>query len=132
MGWAVSTCISECADRKNRRRERFVQSACPPFARSLLQIIAAASVAGLAPAVAGPALPAGGSVQSGTATIGTPSNGSLTISQSSGKAIINWNSFSVGQGGTVSFDNGSGATLNRVTGSGASAIDGTLNATGSV
>ncbi len=56
----------------------------------------------------------------------------LTVNQSSGKAIINWSGFSIGQGGVVQFNNGSGATLNRVTGSGVSSIAGLLNATGSV
>ncbi len=57
----------------------------------------------------------------------------LTIDQTSGKAIVNWSGFSIGQGGTVTFNNGSGATLNRVTGSATqSAIAGNLNATGSV
>ena len=56
----------------------------------------------------------------------------LTVSQSSSKAIVDWSSFSIGQGGTVQFDNGSGATLNRVTGTSVSSIDGLLSATGSV
>jgi filamentous hemagglutinin family protein len=95
-------------------------------------LVAATLVGVEGTAHAGPALPAGGSVVSGTATVGAPSNGSLTINQSSNKAIVTWNSFSIGQGGTVNINNGSGATLNRVVGSASSAIDGNLNATGSV
>ena len=56
----------------------------------------------------------------------------LTVSQSSSKAIVDWSSFSIGQGGTVQFNNGAGATLNRVTGASVSSIDGLLSATGSV
>jgi filamentous hemagglutinin family protein len=94
-------------------------------------LAAGAMLAGDA-AQAGPALPTGGSVASGSATIGTPANNVLTINQSSNKAIVNWNSFSIGNGGAVNFNNGSGATLNRVVGSASSAINGALNATGSV
>ena len=83
-------------------------------------------------AMAAPALPTGGRVQAGVALIGAPAGGSLTVSQSSARAIIDWASFSIGSGGAVKFDNGSGATLNRVTGAFASQIDGALFATGSV
>ncbi len=113
-------------------RARLLATAFPPFSRPLLQIVAAASLAGFSPAFAGPVLPTNGNVVSGAATVGAPSNGTLTVTQSSSKAIVDWNSFSIGQGGTVNFDNGNGATLNRVTGSAASAINGNLNATGSV
>ena len=77
------------------------------------------------------ALPSGGKVTSGTAVISTAGT-STTIAQSSGKAILTWNDFSIGQGDSVQFNNGSGATLNRVTGGNLSSIDGLLSATGSV
>ena len=82
-------------------------------------------------AAAAPALPTGGSVAAGSAAISS-SGASMTISQSTPKAIIDWQGFSIGQGGGVQFDNGSGATLNRVTGTSGSAIDGLLSGTGSV
>ena len=81
---------------------------------------------------AAPALPTGGKVVAGQASIGAPAGGALVVNQSSGKAIINWNGFSIGAGGKVQFDNGSGATLNRVTGAQVSSLDGLLSATGSV
>ncbi|MFI4933477.1 MAG: YDG domain-containing protein [Caulobacterales bacterium] len=82
-------------------------------------------------AAAGPVLPTGGAVAAGAANIGTPTGFKLTIDQSSAKAVINWSSFSIGQGGQVQFNNGSGVTLNRVTGGGSlSQIDGGLAATG--
>ncbi|MCW6532573.1 filamentous hemagglutinin N-terminal domain-containing protein [Sphingomonas sp. MMSM20] len=77
-------------------------------------------------------LPTGGQVQAGTATIASGGAGKLQVSQASGKAIIDWQSFSIGAGGEVRIDNGAGATLNRVTGQSLSAIDGVLSATGSV
>jgi filamentous hemagglutinin family protein len=78
------------------------------------------------------ALPTGGEVAAGSAVIGTLSPNSLTITQSSARAILNWKSFSVGDGQAVRFDNGRGATLNRVTGGDLSQIDGRLSASGSV
>ena len=99
----------------------------PLFGLSLLPLVLATTAH-----AGGPALPTGAAVAAGSAAIGAPSNGGLNINQSSSKAIIDWSSFSIGQGGTVSFNNGTGATLNRVTGSSASAIDGLLSATGSV
>ena len=95
------------------------------------------SLAGLIGVCAGgvgaaPVLPRGGAVQAGLASIGVASGNSLTVNQSSQRAIINWSSFSIGAGGTVQFDNGSGVTLNRVTGGSVSSIQGLLSATGSV
>ncbi|UYO55138.1 MBG domain-containing protein [Rhodopseudomonas palustris] len=79
-------------------------------------------------------LPSGGSVAAGSATISSPNAATLNINQSSDRAIINWNSFSVGQGGTVNFNQpgASSATLNRVTGATPSSIAGSINAPGTV
>jgi len=77
--------------------------------------------------------PSGGSVVQGNANIATA--GSVTnINQSSDKAIINWQSFSVGKGETVNFNQPSttSVTLNRVTGNESSVIAGALNANGRV
>jgi len=75
--------------------------------------------------------PSGGEVRAGDATI-SPTGSGLLITQGSDRAVIDWNSFSVGQGGVVDFRNGDGATLNRVTGDSISRIDGRLTASGSV
>ena len=83
------------------------------------------------PAIA-QSLPTGGTVASGNVSISSTSPTSLTISQSSRTGIVNWSSFSIGQGNQVQFNNGSGATLNRVTGNVPSSINGVLSATGSV
>ncbi len=82
--------------------------------------------------VASPVLPTGGSVRAGNATIGAPIGSSLTVNQTSTKAVIDWSTFSIGAGGKVNFANGHGVTLNRVIGGGQSDIFGTLTSTGSV
>ena len=77
-------------------------------------------------------LPSGATVTQGTATVSQTGSNSLLIDQTSGSAIINWDSFSIGAGGITHFNNGAGATLNRVTGNLPSQIDGSLTATGSL
>ncbi|MDE2266919.1 MAG: filamentous hemagglutinin N-terminal domain-containing protein, partial [Alphaproteobacteria bacterium] len=79
-------------------------------------------------------LPTGGRVTAGSAHIGTASNGSLAITQSSSRAVINWQGFSVGAGNSVTFNqpNASSATLNRVTGAAGSSLAGSINANGKV
>ncbi|MDC7786899.1 S8 family serine peptidase [Rhodoplanes sp. TEM] len=99
----------------------------------LLALAAAAAVAAWLPVAAlGQSLPTGGTVTSGTIGITQPNGSSLIIDQSSQTGIINWSTFSIGAGNSVSFNNGSGATLNRVTGNVPSTINGLLSATGSV
>jgi len=51
-------------------------------------------------------LPTGGTVASGNVAIGSTSPTSLTVTQSSSTSIVNWSSFSVGQGHQVQFNNG--------------------------
>ena len=101
--------------------------------RCVMVLLALARVLGVAQgAVAGPTLPSAPTVKAGTVSV-TPAGGAtLTINQASSRAIIDWSSFSIGQGGTVVFNNGAGATLNRVTGATISAIDGRLTASGDV
>jgi filamentous hemagglutinin family protein len=82
------------------------------------------------PALAGPT---GGTVVEGSA--GIAQSGSVTnINQSSSKAIISWQGFSIGAKETVNFNqpNSSSVTLNRVIGNEASVISGALNANGQV
>ena len=78
-------------------------------------------------------LPTGGTVTAGGATI-TTGPGSMTINQSTQNAAINWQSFSIGQGGSVVFvqPNSSSVALNRVLGPDASAIFGSLTSNGQV
>ena len=80
------------------------------------------------------AAPSGGSVVAGNASIVQATPDTLNIVQGSNKAIINWQSFSIGAGETVNFQQPSSksVTLNRVTGNDPSAIYGSLNANGTV
>lgn len=82
----------------------------------------------------GLANPQGGSVVGGAATIAH--NGAVTtIDQQSAKAILNWDSFSIGVGETTRFNQATGAraiALNRVTGGSTSEIRGALQANGGV
>ena len=91
----------------------------------------ACGVAVGASAHAASVVPTGGNFAAGTGTITSVTNG-VTVDQSSASGVINWTSFSIGQGQTVQINNGSGATLNRVTGNKISQIAGQLKATGTV
>ena len=93
-------------------------------------VLAAAMVA--VPAHAG-TLPTGGSVAAGNASIATNAT-TTSITQTSNRAVINWDSFSVGNGNSVTFavPDASGATLNRVTGATTSTIAGQISSNGAV
>lgn len=112
---------------------RLPSSATGPRRRGLAGALAASTALVTlfaAPAFAGPQ---GGTVVSGSATIST--SGVVTnINQSSNKAIINWQSFSVAPAETVNFNqpSASSVTLNRVTGNETSIIAGAINANGQV
>ncbi|PUE65077.1 two-partner secretion domain-containing protein [Arcobacter caeni] len=87
----------------------------------------------LGSAIIASAAPTGGVVTSGTANISQ--NGTTTnINQSTQKASINWNNFSIAQNETVNFNqpNVNSITLNRVVGNEKSIINGALNANGQV
>ena len=79
------------------------------------------------------AAPTGGQVVSGTASI-IQSGTTTDINQSTNKAIINWQGFSISSNETVNFNQPSvySMTLNRVIGNEKSIIAGALNATGKV
>jgi len=84
--------------------------------------------------VAAQANPTGGVVTSGSATITAPNGKTVDITQSTGQAAINWQSFGIAKGETVDFiqPTDTSVTLNRVTGNDPSAIFGTLTANGIV
>lgn len=79
------------------------------------------------------AQPTGGTIVAGQATISHSAAGT-TITQSSNDAYINWKSFNVGSGETVTFNQGSTSAiaLNRVVTGNAADIEGRINATGQV
>ena len=78
--------------------------------------------------------PGGGDVVGGTASISSPVPQGTVIDQSSARAIINWQSFSIGGSEYVQFNqpDASSVTLNRVTGGDPSSILGNLSANGQV
>ncbi len=103
----------------------------------LTPLVAALVVAGLARAGA-PAsnqLPTGGSVVAGTANItGGAASASMTITQSSQRAVVDWTRFDVGSAAQVNFvqPSASSVTLNRVLSSDPSQILGRISANGQV
>jgi filamentous hemagglutinin family protein len=103
-----------------------------PRLRNLLLTTAALLALGAAPAAGGPA---GGTVVGGAATIQGQGGPAVIVNQSSGSAIINWNTFNIGVNESVRFNQpgASSVVLNRVTGGlGPSEILGTLTANGRV
>jgi filamentous hemagglutinin family protein len=104
------------------------------FSKVLLATTALVAVGSLALRAQAQTLPSGGSVASGQVAIGAPNAGRMAITQGSQNAIVNWQGFSIGQGGRVDITqpNSSAAMLNRVTGQAPSTIAGQLNANGRV
>lgn len=88
--------------------------------------------AGLVPAALW-AQPSGGQVVAGEATLAAAA-GSLTVTQNSARAIINWQDFSLGAGDFARFvqPDATSATLNRVISGLPSTLAGTLEANGRV
>jgi filamentous hemagglutinin family protein len=83
------------------------------------------------------ALPAGGSVVGetpGGTTVITPGAGTLTIDQGGQNVVIDWRSFDIGAGETVTFNQGgpNWIAFNRVDSLGPTTISGTLTASGGV
>ncbi len=80
------------------------------------------------------ALPANGVVVGGQATISSPNSQNTLINQTTPRAAIDWRSFSIDRGQTVTFvqPDGSSVALNRVLGGDQSAIFGALRANGQV
>jgi trimeric autotransporter adhesin len=80
------------------------------------------------------ALPQGGKVVAGEATISKPTPTTQVINQSTDKAIIDWKSFSIAAGEKVRFyqPSNSSVTLNRVTGYDPSFILGEMSSNGKI
>src|SRR5690348_15339173 len=78
--------------------------------------------------------PTGGTLVMGHATIVNASPTQTVVNQSSKKALINWDSFSIPTGSSVKFNqpNSKSLAVNRVTGPNASTIDGQLLANGNI
>lgn len=78
-------------------------------------------------------LPTGGVVTQGSASISTAGN-TMTVNQTSNKAILGWESFNIGNQAAVQFNqpSASAIALNKIGGNSASEIFGKLGANGSV
>ncbi len=78
-------------------------------------------------------LPGGNATIAGDITI-TSNDQSMTIQQQSDQAIIEWNSFNIGENNTVTFDqpSSSSSALNRVVSGNPTTLAGSLNANGKV
>lgn len=78
-------------------------------------------------------LPTGGNVVAGSGSIAT-AGATMTVTQSTARMAIDWQSFSIGAGNTVQFvqPSASAVALNRVIGSDVSVIQGALRANGQV
>ncbi|HEY1981549.1 MAG TPA: filamentous hemagglutinin N-terminal domain-containing protein, partial [Xanthobacteraceae bacterium] len=109
--------------RRGSRRQRTARHSFP--------VISFIVVSGLA--AAAQANPHGGNVVAGTATI-TRAGKTLTVDQSSNRAIINWQGFSIRAGETtrLNLPSSVSAILNRVTGANPSLIAGHLSSNGQV
>ena len=95
--------------------------------------LAATLSASVYAAPAADALPTGGQVAAGQATISQAGN-TMNVNQASQHAVVNWNSFDVGSNATVNFNqpNANASTLNRVNSASPSMIEGAVNANGHV
>ena len=80
------------------------------------------------------ALPVGGTVVAGSATITQPTSTFLSVNQSSQQAAINWATFNVGAGESVRFNqpSSSAVTLNTVLGGSMSTLAGNISANGHI
>jgi filamentous hemagglutinin family protein len=78
--------------------------------------------------------PTGGEVTGGAALISGEGTAAVTVTQTTDKLSLNWTSFNIDAGESVTFiqPDSSSIAVNRVTGTDASAIYGTLNANGQV
>ena len=100
-------------------------------------LTAASLVTGvLVPFAAGPswALPQGGTVASGSATVSTPTATSMRIDQTTDRLIMDWTRFNIAANESVRFQQPSAASiaLNRVLGPEPTAIFGSLSANGQI
>lgn len=103
-------------------------------AKRALGIVGGSLLLAGTPALAATAsLPSGGTVAGGEGSIADDGT-HMTITQTSDRLAVNWDSFSVGSGNSVTFDqpSASAVALNRVLGSSVSTIQGAINANGQV
>jgi trimeric autotransporter adhesin len=114
----------------NRARRTVFQLSKKPSNAAIFLISFLTYLIGIFPSMVF-ALPSGGTVQAGSATIDSASSQQLTIHQSTEKAIIDWQEFGIESTEHVDFQlSQGGVTLNRVTGNNPSNIFGKLTSNG--
>ena len=111
----------------------------PNFTRGLLTTTALTNVGLVSAGLimmsgAAHALPQNGTVAGGSATITQTSSTQLDVTQTSNRAVLDWQAFSIGANETTNFHqpSTSSVAVNRVTGVNPSSIAGHLNANGQV
>lgn len=104
----------------------------PMRARTIASVVAALFEASYASSLL--ANPTGAQVVAGSVNVNSPTAGQMNITQGTQNAIVNWNTFSIGAGEsvTVAQPSASAALLNRVVGNDPSTIAGRLQANGKV
>ncbi len=114
------------------RSHGFVSLAVSGMISSITAITILSSSAFAAPA--NNALPTGGGIASGNVNISQATSNTMNINQSSGKSIINWNTYNIGKDATVNYNfaQSGSSSLNRVNSNNPSEIFGHLNANGQV
>jgi filamentous hemagglutinin family protein len=129
---STGTCVAVSENAKSAGKKS--SSGATVVARGALLAVAALTIPAMMSLTTNAyALPAGGVVSAGDATISS-GPGSTTITQSTPNAAINWQSFNIGQAESVRFvqPDSSSVTLNRVLGADPSSILGSLSANGHV
>ena len=104
-------------------------------ARRLCALFVSVALAVSPASQAAATLPTGGVIRYGEGAIGDPANGTLTVTQSGERMVIDWTTFSIGKENAVYFDQALGSraiVLNRVLGGDMSEIYGRLQADGQV
>ena len=113
-----------------RRRGRVFQVSKKPSNMAVFLVSFLSYLVGVFPSMVF-ALPTGGTVQAGSATINQPTSQQMIIQQTTDKAIIDWQEFGIGSAEHVDFQlSQGGTTLNRVTGNNVSQIFGKLTSNG--
>ena len=136
--WSIATqswqAVSEIAKTAGKKSAKSLQYG------ALASVVLGLMLSGQAGAQAPPAadqLPTGGTVAHGTATISKSAAehaASMTVTQTSQRAVVNWESFDLGHSATLNFvqPNSQAVTLNRVNGGNPSQIFGQINANGQI
>ena len=126
--------IKKYANASNNSPARADGQAGPPAGRlrPVVQAVAAAYSLGAAGLAFG--LPTGAELKAGAASVQQSSATSLSVTQTSNRAILNWQSFGIAANESVNFvqPGASAVILNRVVGNDPSAIFGRLTANGHV